>query len=39
LQTALPTAQIVQLEKCGHKPWQEINAKDDFYRLVESALN
>lgn len=39
LQTALPTAQFVQLEKCGHKPWQEINAKDDFYRLVESALN
>ena len=38
LQAALPTAQFVQLEKCGHKPWQEIHAKDDFYRLVDNAL-
>lgn len=38
LQAALPKAQFVLLEKCGHKPWQEIHAKDEFYRLVENAL-
>ena len=38
LQAALPTAQFVQLEQCGHKPWQEVHTKDDFYRLVENAL-
>ncbi len=39
LKAALPTAQFVQLEQCGHKPWQEIHAKDAFYRLVENALD
>ncbi len=38
LQAALPSAQFVQLARCGHKPWQEIHAKDDFYRLVENAV-
>jgi pimeloyl-ACP methyl ester carboxylesterase len=38
LQAALPAAQFAQLGQCGHKPWQEIHAKDDFYRLVENAL-
>ncbi|MEP0962082.1 MAG: alpha/beta hydrolase [Roseobacter sp.] len=37
LQEALPSAQFVELKRCGHKPWQEAHAKDDFYRLIEDA--
>lgn len=39
LKAALPKAQFVLLEQCGHKPWQEIHAKVAFYRLVENALD
>jgi hypothetical protein len=28
----------VLLERCGHKPWQEIFAKADFYRFLEAAI-
>lgn len=38
LQTTLPAARFFKLRQCGHKPWQEVHAKDDFYRLIESAL-
>ncbi|MEP6020667.1 MAG: alpha/beta hydrolase [Paracoccaceae bacterium] len=38
LQTALPSADFVQLERCGHKPWQETFAKANFYRLLENAI-
>lgn len=38
LQAALPSADFIQLERCGHKPWQEAFAKDEFYRLVETAI-
>ncbi|MGB7241964.1 MAG: alpha/beta hydrolase [Sulfitobacter sp.] len=38
LREALPTAKFVQLERCGHKPWQEVHAKGEFYRLLENAL-
>lgn len=38
LQRVLPSAQFFELERCGHKPWQERYAKDEFYRLVENAI-
>lgn len=38
LRAALPSAQFVELKRCGHKPWQEIHAKDAFYRLIEDAI-
>lgn len=38
LQTVLPSAEFVEIKRCGHKPWQEIYAKDEFYRLVERAI-
>ncbi len=39
LQASLPEAQFIELQRCGHKPWQEIHAKSDFFRLLESAVN
>ncbi|WP_244328065.1 alpha/beta fold hydrolase [Roseibium sp. RKSG952] len=38
LLTALPWAKFVELERCGHKPWQEIHAKEEFYRLIDNAI-
>ncbi|WP_152563416.1 alpha/beta fold hydrolase, partial [Ruegeria halocynthiae] len=38
LQAALPSAEFVEIKRCGHKPWQEIYAKDEFYRLVEKTI-
>lgn len=38
LQDVLPTADFVELERCGHKPWQEIHAKEEFYRLLQSTI-
>ncbi|HCE70832.1 alpha/beta fold hydrolase [Ruegeria pomeroyi] len=38
LRAALPSADFVQLERCGHKPWQETFAKADFYRALEAAI-
>ncbi len=34
----LPKARFELLERCGHKPWQEVHAKSAFYRLIESEL-
>ncbi|WP_299649596.1 alpha/beta fold hydrolase [uncultured Tateyamaria sp.] len=39
LQAALPSATFTLLEKCGHKPWQEVHAQDQFYQLIEAALD
>ncbi len=38
LQAALPSAEFVEIEQCGHKPWQETYAKGEFYHLVEKAI-
>ena len=27
------------LSKCGHYPWREKNAKEDFYKTLERLLN
>ncbi|WP_415401744.1 alpha/beta fold hydrolase [Tateyamaria sp. SN3-11] len=39
LKASLPDAQFIELERCGHKPWQEVHAKREFYRLLESAID
>ena len=39
LQAALPSADFVRLERCGHKPWQETFAKVDFYSSLETAIS
>ncbi len=38
LRAALPSATFVLLERCGHKPWREVYARDIFYRELEAAL-
>ncbi len=27
------------LKKCGHKPWKEKQAKEDFYHVLKSVIN
>ena len=38
LQAGLPTVEFVEIERCGHKPWQETQAKDAFFRPVKKAI-
>ena len=38
LSRVLPQARFVLLERCGHKPWQEVHARDRFFDLLEGAL-
>ncbi len=38
LQAALPSAEFVEIKRCGHKPWQEKYASDEFYRLMERTI-
>lgn len=28
-----------ELKKCGHEPWSEVHAKDEFYRILKSELS
>ncbi len=32
-------ASFVLLDRCGHKPWQEVHARDIFYRELEKAIS
>ena len=36
LQAVLPSATFKLLERCGHKPWQEIHAQEAFYCMVDA---
>lgn len=38
LSAALEDFKFITLENCGHKPWLEREAREDFYRLLESEL-
>jgi pimeloyl-ACP methyl ester carboxylesterase len=38
LRAALPHATFKLLDRCGHKPWQEVHAKDLFYRHLERSI-
>jgi len=39
LSNVLQTFQFFLLEKCGHDPWSELYAKDEFYRILKNELN
>ena len=39
LLAALPEAQFVLLERCGHKPWREIHARNAFFDEVVTAIS
>jgi len=38
LRAALPHATFKLLERCGHKPWQEVYAKGIFYRCLDQSI-
>lgn len=38
LSRALEDFRFILLEKCGHRPWLERHAKDDFYRILRSEI-
>jgi len=38
LSRIIPTFQFILLDRCGHKPWIERQARDEFYRILEEAL-
>jgi pimeloyl-ACP methyl ester carboxylesterase len=39
LSAVLKTFSFVLLEKCGHKPWIELHARDEFYRGLRKELS
>ena len=39
LSEVLPESQFELLRKCGHKPWIERHARDQFYGILESELS
>jgi pimeloyl-ACP methyl ester carboxylesterase len=39
LSTVLSDFKFFVLEKCGHCPWKERAAKNEFYRLLEEELS
>jgi pimeloyl-ACP methyl ester carboxylesterase len=38
LSSKLENFRIIELKKCGHKPWIEKEAKDKFYRILQKEL-
>lgn len=38
LQATLPNAAFALLKRCGHKPWQEVHAREHFYQLIEAEI-
>jgi len=38
LSKALPDFQFVLLEKCGHRPWIERTASEEFYKTIVGAI-
>lgn len=38
LSERVENTKIVRLPKCGHTPWKEVFAKDEFYRLLRDEL-
>lgn len=38
LAKVLPDFRFVLLEKCGHRPWVERTASEDFYKAIVSAI-
>jgi len=38
LRSKVHRSNFVLLDRCGHKPWEEIHARDVFYRELEKAI-
>lgn len=38
LSKILKDSRFIMMEKCGHYPWMEKNAKDDFYNILKKEL-
>jgi pimeloyl-ACP methyl ester carboxylesterase len=38
LSAVVPRFRFILLEKCGHRPWMERQARDPFYRALEAEL-
>lgn len=39
LSTRINNFKMVRIEKCGHIPWRERQAKDNFFRILREELN
>lgn len=39
LRSTLPRSNFVLLDQCGHKPWDEVHARDTFYCELEKAIS
>jgi pimeloyl-ACP methyl ester carboxylesterase len=39
LSTAIDDFRLISLEKCGHKPWIERQAREAFYRILKAELS
>lgn len=39
LRSRVPRSNFVLLDRCGHKPWEEVHARDAFYRELEKAIS
>ena len=39
LEKLMKDYRFYELEKCGHTPWEELHAKEEFYRILRSELN
>lgn len=39
LRSKLPSSNFVLLQRCGHRPWEELYARDAFYRELERAIS
>jgi len=38
LASALHNFNFIELKKCGHKPWAERHARDEFFRILQEQL-
>ena len=38
LSRALEDFRFILLERCGHRPWLELHARDDFYRILRTEI-
>ena len=38
LSSKLSDFRIIEIEHCGHKPWIERQAKDNFYEILKEEL-
>ncbi len=39
LSGVLPDFKLILLKQCGHRPWVERRARDDFFRMLEAELS